>query len=1426
MENFYGFSVIIIKFANNKGDYMSKNMYSLTNPQKSIWQTGEFYKGTSIENIAGRTTILEKVDFKKFEKAINLFIEKNDSFRLKFTLEKGEVKQYVEDYKELSFERIRVASEKDVKKIENEFSNYVFDVLNSYLFKFVLFEFEDGHGGFIIVMHHLISDAWTSGLVVSEIIDFYDALRNSEEIPSEKSPSYIEYIESEKEYIDSDKFTKDKEFWNELFETVPEVATVPSLNSNSTSCKAKRKQFIINKDLMDLIHEFCRTHKVSEFNFFMGVLSIYLGRVSLQDEFVIGTPILNRGNFKEKHTAGMFISVVPFKVSLENTTFVDFISKISKDFMSIFRHQKYSYQTLLEDLRKKHGSSIPNLYNVMFSYQNMRSNKQTARSNFDVQWLFSNNISDDLDVHMFDINDTGNIIMAYDFKTDKYEMDDIYSIHERVLNIINQVLENGAICLNDIEIVTPDEKKKILYKFNDTKVDYPKDKTITELFEEQVNKSPDSTALVFGDNSLTYKELNERANSLAYTLKENGITRNDIVGIMVNRSLEMIISILAVLKSGACYVPIDPEYPQDRIEYMLENSNSKILLTFKKLQNKISFKNKLFVELDNSLYNLHKKNLENINEPEDLAYIIYTSGSTGKPKGVMLIHKSLSNLTNYCNHYVEYLKSNKYRSIASITTISFDIFIFETLISLQKGLKLVIANENEQVIPRLLNSLIEKNNIEIIQTTPSRMQLLANNINDIPMLSKLKYITLAGEQLPISLVNKLKKFGSPIIYNGYGPSETTVFSTLTDVTNHSNITIGKPLDNTQIYIVDKDMNLCPMNIPGDIYISGDGVGLGYINNPDLTKNSYLPNPFSNENKVLYKSGDCGFYLPNGEIICLGRSDNQVKIRGLRIELEEIENSILQNKAINNCVVIKRTSEDDHEFLCAYYTCDQEIDISLLRSTLQKNLPKYMVPQYFIKLDKLPYTPNGKIDRKKLPQPNVEIKSNNIVLPRNEIDESMINILQEILDIENISIDDSFFDLGGDSLTAINLCTKIYSNLNIQIYVKDILENPVIKDLSDYISTKNININENNLSKTEKLSSYPVSSAQKRTFFASSVSGENSVLYNICGGLILDTIPNINALEDAFNTLIKRQSSLRTYFEIENGELVQRIKETVNFKLDINTNLISEDNLKSCFEKFTKPFDLSKAPLFRAKLQYLEDKKAVLMVDMHHIISDGTSLSVLLDDLCKIYNDEELPEIKVEYKDYAIWENDKLKNNEFKESKIYWVNQFKDDIPVLDIPTNYPRPAVQSFDGRRIHSLINEKTTKKINELASKLKVTPYMLLLSAYYILLYKYTSQNDIVVGSPIVNRTNSKLYNIIGMFVNSIPMKASINSNLSFANFLKNIKELCLENYKHQEYPFDELVKDLNIQKDTSRNPLFDTMFVYQNNSYGKANFNRNNC
>ena len=792
---------------------MESNVYNLTNPQKSIWFTEQFYKGTPIENITGCVIVLEKLNLKALQKAINLFVKSNDSFRLKFTVKDDKPLQYLSSFSEFEIENVMVNTDEDIKDIENEMSNTPFEVLDNLLFSFKTFTFPDGHGGFVITAHHLISDAWTAGLVVNEIMDYYEKIINSQIIDN-KNPSYLDYITSEQEYLNSEKFNKDKEFWNEIFKTVPEVATIPSINvensNSSLSCKAKRKQFVIPKEIMNLINEFCKQNKASAFNFFMAVLAIYLSRVSSLDDFTIGTPILNRGNFKEKQTTGMYISTIPFRISINHKIpFAEFLSNISADFLKIFRHQKYPYQYLLEDLRKK-DSSIPNLYNILLSYQNVRSNKQTSDINYESSWVGNNFISDDIDIHLYDMNDTGDINIAYDYLISKYSIDDICSIHARFLYIINQVLENNDITLNEIEIVTPDEKKKILYDFNNTSADYPRDKTITQLFEEQVEKTPDNIAVVFENQKLTYRELNERANSLASYLRSKKIGRNDIVGIMVNRSLEMIISILAVLKSGACYIPIDPEYPQDRIEYMLNNSNTKLLLTFKRLENKVTFDNKLFVELDNELYNSNKDNLININEPDDLAYIIYTSGSTGKPKGVMLKH---SNINNFIQGMCNVVDFNSRKTIVSVTTISFDIFVLESLLPLEKGLKIVIANENEQNDARLFNALCLKNNVNIIQTTPSRFQVLISNSNELNYLESITDILVGGESFPKMLLEKLQQLTKANIYNVYGPTETTVWSTVKNLTDETSITIGKPISNTRCYILDNNKKLLPVLTP-------------------------------------------------------------------------------------------------------------------------------------------------------------------------------------------------------------------------------------------------------------------------------------------------------------------------------------------------------------------------------------------------------------------------------------------------------------------------------------------------------------------------------------------------------------------------------------------------------------------------------------
>ena len=788
----------------------NKKFFELTNPQKSIWYTEQYYNGTTVNNICTSGTVYGKIDENLLKQAINNVVKQNDSFRIHVVLDNNIAKQYIAEYKEFNIDVEYINDESQIESIEKDEVKYKFEVIDSDLFKFKLAISKNNFACIILTVNHLIADSWSLGLVIQEILRNYNSLKNNEEITQETF-SYVDYINSEKEYKASKKFENDKAYWSEIFETIPEQATIPSLNNSikDLSYNANRLSFEINKDLLSRINVFCRENNISIFNFFMAIFSIYIGRVSNIDDFVIGTPILNRSNFKEKHTTGMFVNTVPVRVNnLNDGSFKNLASNFATKMMGILRHQKYSYNSVLEDLREK-NENVPNLYNIIISYQVTKAFNEKF-GNYKTNWTFNNYCANDFNIHIYDINDTGDLIINYDYLIDKYSIEDVTDVHNRIINMINQILENNDINSIDIEIVTPEEKDKILNVFNNTKVDYPRDKTIVDLFEEQVEKTPDNIAVVFEDQKLTYRELNQRANSLASYLRSQKIGRNDIVGIMVNRSLEMIISILAVLKSGACYIPIDPEYPQDRIEYMLNNSNAKLLLTFKRLENKVTFDNKLFVELDNELYNSNKDNLININEPDDLAYIIYTSGSTGKPKGVMLKH---SNINNFIQGMCNVVDFNSEKTIVSVTTISFDIFVLESLLPLQRGLKVVVATENEQNDIRLFNALCLKNNVNIIQTTPSRFQVLISNLNELDYLEGITDILVGGESFPKMLLGKLHQLTHANIYDVYGPTETAVWSTVKNLTNESSITIGKPIANTRCYILDNNKNLLPTLTP-------------------------------------------------------------------------------------------------------------------------------------------------------------------------------------------------------------------------------------------------------------------------------------------------------------------------------------------------------------------------------------------------------------------------------------------------------------------------------------------------------------------------------------------------------------------------------------------------------------------------------------
>ncbi len=780
---------------------------------------------------------------------------------------------------------------------------------------------------------------------------------------------------------------------------------------------------------------------------YMLLLSVYyilLSKYSSQEDIVVGSPIVGRNIAELYNLIGMFVNTLAMRANIDsNLSFKDFLSYIKNMCLNNYKYQDYPFDELVDKLKIQRDTSRNPLFDVMFIYQN-NGNATADFGDIKTEYFTPDTKISKFDLSLEVIPENDILNLSFEYSTALFNKQFIEDLSKHYSNILTSCLDNLNVKISNICMLSEAEKNKILYVFNNTKTDYPKDKTISELFEEQAKKTPNNTAVVFGMQKLTYKELNEKANSLAYYLRENGIETNNLVGVMVNRSLEMIIGMLAVLKAGGAYIPIDPTYPKDRIEYMLKNSNSKILLTQEHLHDITDFKNCVYIDLSNdSIYSLPNDNPNHTNTPEDLAYVIYTSGSTGLPKGVMLKQK---NIVNFVYGIMKEFGFTYKDTIVSITTFSFDIFVLESLLPILNGLKTVITSEEEQTDIKMFNELCKKNNVTIFQTTPSRLQAMLAKENSFDFIKKLKYILIGGEPFPPALLKQLQESSKARIYNMYGPTETAVWSSLKDLTNADKINIGKAISNTQLYILDKFNNPLPVGVPGELFIAGDGVCKGYYNNLELTQKVFLNNPFV-PNELMYKTGDLCMLLPNGEVEYLERVDNQIKIRGLRIELGEIESKILDYNGIEKVCVIKQTI-NNRDFISAYFTASKRINPSSLKKYLSNYLPKYMIPSYFTVLEKFPYTPNGKIDKKALKLPE-EVLSNSreaeYIAPRTDLEKQFCAIWEQILNVSPIGITDNFFELGGDSILAMNLNLELKSITDTISYA-DIFKFPTIAEL--------------------------------------------------------------------------------------------------------------------------------------------------------------------------------------------------------------------------------------------------------------------------------------------------------------------------------------------------------------------------------------------
>ena len=1437
-----------------------KDLFSLTAPQKALWLTEQYYQGSNVNNVCGTCLINDKFNVSVLKQAINNVLRSNSAFRLQLINSENGVMQYIADYSDIDFKVVDLNCEQDLNDLEQLIVNKPFKLFESFLFSITIFKYKDKTGGFVFNNHHLISDGFSLGLTCKKIMQEYSKLQDDNNLSNkikgiikndnvsfsalfneDNKADYLNYIIKEGKYFESNSFEKDKEYWEKKLEVAPNIISLSKNNSISLSSKAGRCEFSFGEDLTLKIKNYCKINKVSIFNFFMAVLGLYINKATNTNNFAIGTPVLNRKDYIDKQTNGLFVNIGPLIINVsKDGSFADFVKQIAIESMGLLRHERYPISESLKFLRNQ-NQDYSSLYNILFSYQ-ITSSQVESDVNYKAKWVFNNSNADELDIQVFDFNDENDLKITYDYKFEKFSKNEIELLHDKINYLIIQIIELNQDSIIDLDVLLPNERHELLDIYNNTIVQYDKKKTIVELFEEQVKKTPYDVAVTFKNETITYRELNEKANVVAYYLRENyKIENGDFVAILQNRSINMIVSILGVVKSGATYVAIDPDYPIDRIEYMLENCNSKTVIVNEKTKDIIS--NELekidISSILNTLNCANSKSLEYnlpiITDAEDLLYVIYTSGSTGQPKGVSIKNYNVHNFIVGMQNIIDF---STVKSFVCLATCCFDMFVFELWGSLLNGLNMILADENEQKIPPLINKMCIKNKVDILQTTPSRLKLLLDN-NETECLNEIKHIFIGGEHVPDYIFEELLKYPNITVHHMYGPTETTVWSTHKLITNTNKITIGKPIANTQVYILN-DGRLAPRGAEGTIYIAGDGVGNGYLNRSKLTNSVFVPNVFDKTHtSFMYDTGDIGLINEYNELVYIGRADGQVKINGYRVELNEIENLVLSCEGIANAVVVKKIINNT-DMLCCYYIEKELVDINEVKRILQGKLPIYMVPKFFVKMDEFPYTNNGKIDRKNMPMPKLDVSNELIVAARNDIDVKLISSICNSLEIDKLSIDKNLFEVGLDSLLAINLSVRIYNEFNVELGVNDIFNNPTVKAISDIIDNK-INKNTSNdldlkailnnkkavIEKAKQAEYYPISNSQRRIYLTCK-NNENSVLYNVSGVIKFDSIVNVEILRNSLLALLNRNESFRTYFELYENDIVQRIAEDVDFSIDEkDLQELPEDKKKEYIEPngeintdnimkdFIKPFDLKKAPLVRFKIIKNKDRVYVL-IDSHHIICDGTSLNILANDLMKLYDGENLPELKLTYKDYSVWEQTRDYSKEYKKQEEFWLKQFEGELPLLNLPLVKSRPAIKSYKGAIYKYTIDTELFEKIKKCANEFNTTPNIILLCCYYILLYKYTNQKDIIIGMPISGRTLLELNNIVGVFINTLPIRFNINSKDTLKDTLNRLKDICSKWYSNQEYSLEDLASKLTNIRDNSRNFLFDTMFIYQSNNY----------
>ncbi|SDY59268.1 non-ribosomal peptide synthetase [Thermoactinomyces sp. DSM 45892] len=1383
--------------------------YPLSEGQKLIFIHYQVNSDHSTYNESVAWYIHAKLDVENLCRAFIEFMKRHEVFRSIFVLEEEPVQKV---YREpiVDFEYLDMEGADDVL-LRNYFSSEArrrFVLEEGVACRIRVLRISDEKYILLFVCHHMIIDGWTLSLMLDEVGLFYQHFCEGSELHLDPvMTQYSDFVTWQKNVVLGEQREAATRFWKMKLSNELPVLSLPTYpNPHSTPPEQGSEfSFSLQEDTTQQLRDFCQKVHTTVNTVMFSLYSVLLYRLTGQEHIVIGTPRFGRKKKDFRMTAGYFVNMLPIQIQFSaGDSFRDLLHRVRDEMDQSLEYQDFPFSKMVEECVSTQDNSHHPIFQTVFVLQkawkqNGAITLGNATNLFDVHGLLFEPIKIEKQNPKFILSlhaeeEEERICCHFEYNRDVLDEHTVKRFTTYFDQLVRSFLDHPDGLISEACFVPESEQRQLLEDWNCTQTEYPRESTIHELFEKQVKCTPENVAVVYKEQQLTYRELDQKANQLAHYLQKKGMGSESLIGLCVEPSLEMIVSVLGILKAGGAYVPLDPTHPESRLLYMVEDAGVQVLVTKEELRGWVPEElDVVCLDRDQGMISI-ESTIAPVSgvTSENVAYVIYTSGSTGKPKGVLVEHRSLVNLS--CWHNREYDVTEVDRT-AKFASFGFDASVWEIFPYLISGAAIYMLPDEMRLDLNQLNQYFEQNRITISFLPTQLCEHFMEWKNQ-----SLRILLTGGDKLTKHIPQDYK------VINSYGPTENTVVTTAYTVNEQMvNIPIGKPIDNVSVYVLDSRQQIQPIGVAGELCIAGDGLARGYLNNPELTAKTFIDHPFV-PGERMYRTGDLVRWLPNGEIEYLGRTDNQVKIRGYRIELGEIASQLLSHPAIKEAVVITRSDSNKQPYLCAYVVGNQNWED--LKLYLSQSLPGYMIPSAFVAMEEIPLTVNGKIDVQSLPEPDQTSQSHIYVAPTNETEARLAGIWQEVLGVVQIGIEDNFFDLGGHSLKAMRLVSQIQREFGVAFPLQEVFRTTMLKDMAKQIQVTAPSMY-TSIPAVECRQYYPVSSAQRRMYLVQQMDPD-SVSYNMPMMMRVKGSLDVGRLEEALCQLIKRHESLRTSFKMIEGKPHQVIAAEVPFSM-IRIDS-SESEAKQVVEEFLRPFDLSQAPLLRASWVTLSADEALFLLDMNHIISDGISMSILFHDLMELYKGEELPEHRIQYKDYAMWQQGLQETDWSLKQEKYWLEALEGELPVLNLPTDYSRPLVRGFEGSVVEIQLSEEATDKLKQLARKQDSTLYMALLAIYTTLLHKYSAQEDIIVGSPIAGRPHADVENMVGMFVNTLAMRNYPSSEKTFAQFMGEVKANALESYKHQDYPFEELVEKIDVPRDLSRNPLFDTMFSMQ--------------